>query len=151
MVLRHCVYSRYASLKNPATTCIFIGQESLGHPIDGFGQGVGDWFVAPRSAMDVRVWAIDWFLLAQWLRNQQGLHLKQSKSEFITTNQSSIWLGTCSETSYETHLRSLTLSNLACVLLWVLVWCMLETTETLCLCRAHAAFDKPHSVVSFHP
>ena len=64
MVLRHCVHSRYASLKNKATTVVFIGQESLGHPINGLGQGLGDRFVAPRSAMDVRVWMIDWFLLA---------------------------------------------------------------------------------------
>jgi len=59
MVLRHCVYSRYASFKNAATTCVFIGQESLGHPIDGLGQGVGDRFVAPRSAFDAWVWMID--------------------------------------------------------------------------------------------
>ena len=58
MVLRHCVYSRYASFKNAATTCVFIGQESLGHPIDGLGQGVGDRFVAPRSALDAWVWMI---------------------------------------------------------------------------------------------
>ena len=59
MVLRHCVYSRYASFKNGATTRVFIGQESLGHPIDGLGQGVGDRFVAPRSALDAWVWMID--------------------------------------------------------------------------------------------
>ena len=59
MVLRHCVYSRYASFKNGATTCVFIGQESLGHPIDGLGQGVGDRCVTPRSAVDDRVWMID--------------------------------------------------------------------------------------------
>ncbi|NCG17245.1 MAG: hypothetical protein GWP23_09895 [Synechococcales cyanobacterium H12SWP_bin.12] len=59
MVLRHCVYSRYASFKNGAATVVFIGQESLGHPINGLGQDVGDRFVASRSAMDAWVWMID--------------------------------------------------------------------------------------------
>ena len=65
MVLRHCVYSRYASFKNGATTVVFIGQESLGHSINGLGQDVGDQIVAHQSAMDLQAWMIYRFLLAQ--------------------------------------------------------------------------------------
>ncbi|QNJ26034.1 hypothetical protein SynSYN20_01708 [Synechococcus sp. SYN20] len=45
------------------------------------------------------------------------MHLKKSKSEFITTNQSFVWFGTRSETSYKTQLRSVILSRLEFVLL----------------------------------
>ena len=51
--LRHCVYSRYASSKNAATTCVCIGQESLGHSIVRLGQAVDDQLVAHRSEMDL--------------------------------------------------------------------------------------------------
>ncbi len=53
MVLRHCVYSRYASSKNAATTSVCIGQESLGHSIVRLGQAVDDQLVAHRSEMDL--------------------------------------------------------------------------------------------------
>ena len=53
MCLRHCVYSRYASSKNAATTCVCLGQESLGHSIVRLGQAVDDQLVAHQSEMDL--------------------------------------------------------------------------------------------------
>ena len=51
LFLRHCVYSRYASLKRSAITGIYFGQDCLGHSIARLGQLAERWYrlIAVRS------------------------------------------------------------------------------------------------------
>ena len=71
------------------------------------------------------------------------MHLKQWKSKVITTNQSSVSLGTVGETCFEARLRFFGLENLDLVSEWGLNWFLAKTTETLCRDKAPAASDRP--------
>ena len=103
--LRHCVYSRYASFKNDAATCVCTVQQSLGHLILKLGQAIGGQPIACSSAMVHQIWLICWFLSAQLTSTWEGLHLKQWISQFIKRSQSWVSLGTQIETRNKTQAR----------------------------------------------
>ena len=69
IVLRHCVYSRYANFKAVALAGIGFGQGCLGHGIGRLGQLAHADPIAIRSTMELQAWMTMWFLLVQATRD----------------------------------------------------------------------------------
>ena len=76
IVLRHCVYSRYANLKTVALVGLGFGQGWLGHGIGRLGQLVHADPIAIRRTMELLVWMTLWFLLVQATREWVALAFK---------------------------------------------------------------------------